>query len=314
MSVTSDALAEWHVSVMGQCEAALQSDRLPHALILNGSAGWGIERLARRIALSIIGRSDFAGDIAEFAHPDFRWIVPEGKGEQIKIDAVRALAEFAVQTPQMSSRKVAVVLQADAMNENAANALLKTLEEPPPGTHLLLVTSSLADLLPTIRSRCQRLDLATGGRQSALAWVAQQIDGVDTAELDLTAFELSYAPERILDALRNGRSTVAPVLRGAMRSDVPILRLAEGAAQFGTEEFIGRAMRHILAGLALRHAAVAAPDAIASALTNVPLRGVHELWDAHIAAQALVRGTTNPNPKLLIEDLLLRWRAASRAA
>ncbi len=301
-------LAPWLAPTLAHVDGLLDTQRLPHALILHGPEGWGIERLARSIALRVIGRLDFAGEITEFAHPDFRWIVPEGKGEQIKIEAVRSIADYSAQTPQISSRKVIVLLHAEAMNAHAANALLKTLEEPPPGTHVLLVTSLLADLLPTIRSRCQRLDVKAGSPRQALDWVRGQVEIADPKRLELLAFELRFAPEAIAEAIRTGAAPVAAVLREALRRDASIIEISAQATSFGADEFVARAMCHLMGALALRHERTAMIGPLATQLRGVSAGRIHALWDAHVAARALLRSTGNPNAKLVLENLLLGWR------
>jgi DNA polymerase-3 subunit delta' len=92
---------------------------------------------------------------------------PEGESSQILIGAVRDLAAELSLTAHGRGYKVAIVIPAEAMNNFAANALLKTLEEPPPRTLLLLVTSSPSRLLPTLRSRCSRLRLVAPSREAA---------------------------------------------------------------------------------------------------------------------------------------------------
>jgi DNA polymerase-3 subunit delta' len=149
-------LPPWLEGLYASLVSALDDRRLPHALLIHGPGGWGEAVLAEALALRLIGRES-ESSAATIAHPDLRWIVPEGAGEQIGIDAVRAVADFIVRTPQIAPRKVAVITNADALNPHAANALLKTLEEPPPDSYLILVSDSLRDLLPTLRSRCRLL-------------------------------------------------------------------------------------------------------------------------------------------------------------
>jgi DNA polymerase-3 subunit delta' len=304
-------LAPWLEPAFQQATAALAAARLPHGIVLHAAAGWGVEHLARALALRLLDVADNGRDVATFAHPDLRWIVPEGKGEQIKIESIRSLAEFAVRTPQMGSRKVAVLLHADAMNDHAANALLKTLEEPPAGTHLLLVTSALADLLPTIRSRCQRFAVKVGSHDDALRWVREQIQVTDDDLLELVAFELSFAPETVAAALREGLPPAASVLRDALCAEDSVVRLAERAAHFHPDDFVARAMRHIAGSLPGAPASTRVNGVLADNLAQTSAERRHALWDSHMTARALLRGTSNPNPKLLLEHLLSQWRALS---
>src|SRR5262249_4477498 len=163
-------LPPWLTPIYADLVAAIDAGRLPHALLIHGPGGWGETTLAAAVATRLIERSDEAANAATIAHPDLRWIVPEGAGEQIKIEAVRDVAEFIFRTPQIAPRKVAVITSADAMNPYAANAFLKTLEEPPPESYLILVSDGLRDLLPTLRSRCRLIAVRPVGLEAATAW------------------------------------------------------------------------------------------------------------------------------------------------
>ncbi|HKB89857.1 MAG TPA: DNA polymerase III subunit gamma/tau, partial [Opitutaceae bacterium] len=95
-------------------------------------------------------------------HPDFITVRPSGKMRQIRVEDFEPFLDQIQLSPQLSRRKVAVVFDADRLNIATANKFLKTLEEPPAGTTILLVTTRPNDLLPTIRSRCQRFQFKVG--------------------------------------------------------------------------------------------------------------------------------------------------------
>ncbi len=95
-------------------------------------------------------------------HADNLWIEPQSKSRQIKADEIRGLVQRMTQTSFEGGWKAGIILAADCMNTNSANVLLKTLEEPPPKTILLLITASPQSLLPTIVSRCQKIVLPSG--------------------------------------------------------------------------------------------------------------------------------------------------------
>lgn len=186
-------------------------DALPHALLLHGPEGVGKAALARRFAAALLceaplpdgdacGRCPACGWFAQSNHPDFRLLAPEadeepaegskatGKGEggktkasrDIRIQQVRALGEFLSVGAHRAGRKLVLVCPADALNTPAANALLKTLEEPPGDTVFLLVTGH-ADALPaTIRSRCVAVEVPLPAPQAALAWLGS-LPGIDPA-------------------------------------------------------------------------------------------------------------------------------------
>ena len=110
-------------------------------------------------------------------HVDIQWVEPESKSRQIKVDEqIRPLIEFFSLTSYEGGWKAAVILFADRMNPSAQNALLKTLEEPPPHSLLVLVTDTPAALLPTIRSRSQYIEVTEGDRSRDATWVPVVMD------------------------------------------------------------------------------------------------------------------------------------------
>jgi DNA polymerase III subunit delta' len=193
-------------------------DRLPHAILFHGAEGIGKSLLAERFAQALLCESPLAeghpcnqcpscGWFSQYSHPDYRRVRPElldedGAGgeegaveadgkksakstkapsKEIKIDQVRALSDFMNISTHRQGLRVIVLYPAEALNTAASNALLKMLEEPPPGTVFLLASNSLDRLLPTILSRCRKQPLAMPSAAEALAWLKQQ--GVADAEL-----------------------------------------------------------------------------------------------------------------------------------
>lgn len=156
-------------------------DRMPHALLLNGSSGIGKARFALALAHYLMcaqpqagiacGQCRQCGFNKAQTHPDLKLLAPAETGKQIKIDQIREVVDFLSQTSQQGGYKVMIVAPADAMNINAANGLLKSLEEPTPRTVLILVTDSPARLLPTIRSRCRSLPFPMPAQAEALKWL-----------------------------------------------------------------------------------------------------------------------------------------------
>ena len=184
-------------------------DRLPHALLIEGPSGWGQARLANGFALELMALPE--GRAArEVAHPDLRWIEPDGG--TIKIDMVRRVIDFLTQTPQLAGRKVAVIQDAERMNLNAANALLKTLEEPPAESFLALSTSAPERLLATVRSRCQRLAVRPLDDDALLAWLLDQ--GTPAETCGYLAVEYGGAPLAVLEAVRRKQPPLWPTLAG----------------------------------------------------------------------------------------------------
>jgi len=161
---------DWHGPVFVATLARFESDRAPHALLVTGPPGIGKAAFALTLARHVLGRGGRLPSDLE-ATPDFRRVAPDEPGKAIVVDQVRALSEFIALTSAGGGYKFVLVDPADALNTNAANALLKTLEEPPPRSTLVLVTARPSLLLPTIRSRCQVIALSAPEPAAARAWL-----------------------------------------------------------------------------------------------------------------------------------------------
>ena len=148
---------------------AAASGRMPHALLVSGHPrGTGTEFTEYLLRL-LYGDLDA---VALRQHADIRWIEPESKSRQIRIDEqIRPLIEFIGLTSYEGGWKAGVILFADRLNDNAQNALLKTLEEPPPRSLLVLVTDTPAALLPTIRSRAQYVEALEDEQPGDTPWL-----------------------------------------------------------------------------------------------------------------------------------------------
>lgn len=185
-------------------------ERLPHAILLHGAEGIGKVRFAEQFAQSVLcdspavdgiacGSCDACGWFLQYGHPDYRRVRPEvlelddvddaaeseegtskksagGKtpSKEIRIEQVRSLAGFMNVSTHRSGLRVVLLYPAESLNSASANALLKTLEEPPPGTLFILVSHRPDRLLPTILSRCRQFPLSLPAPEEALAWLNAQ--------------------------------------------------------------------------------------------------------------------------------------------
>jgi DNA polymerase-3 subunit delta' len=150
-----------------------------HAYLFHGPAGTGKRTIARAFAAALLadGAPDPQGvreRVGRDAHPDLTWVTPSGAAEMLVSDVEEPVIAAATRTPFESTRRVFVIEGVDSMNDQAANRMLKTLEEPPSFAHLLLLTDRREDVLPTIASRCQqvRFDPLPSHR------VAERLEGV----------------------------------------------------------------------------------------------------------------------------------------
>ena len=184
----------WHAEQWQRVGRARVSGRVPHAMLLAGPAGLGKSAFARRLGNSLVcSQIDDGGDACgrcaacraalAGSHPDQRAVVPEAEGKLIKIDAIRELTAKSALSAQEGGYRVYIIDPADAMNRAAANALLKTLEEPASRALLILVSSQPDRLAPTIRSRCQLLKFSIPPADQVRSWLAEQAIEADLDEL-----------------------------------------------------------------------------------------------------------------------------------
>ncbi len=190
-------LAPWLLEPWRQLQSRRVADRLPHALLLSTPAGLGKRSLAKALQASLLCVSPdpqgfacaqcracqflAAGSHADAINLTFG-LRDDGKPRtEIVVDQIRALCERFAQTSARGGWRVAIIDPADALNHNAANALLKTLEEPESGVLMILVADDMARLPATIRSRCQRIEIAGPNRAEGVAWLVTQGVAVDDA-------------------------------------------------------------------------------------------------------------------------------------
>ena len=243
-----EPLLPWQSDVAG--EALAGRSRWPHALLITGRRGIGKRSLALHFAQALLcedpradgtacGRCASCGYVAAGAHPDLRLIEPVERDEDgnarkvdaILVDRIRELIDFAQLTTHRQRAKVALIAPAEAMNTAAANALLKTLEEPPPATYLLLVSDRWGRLPATIVSRCRVLPAREPDVESATAWLTgravtksplllAQAGGAPLLALTLADPEAQRERQALLDALAQP-DRISPVAFGARLDAYP---------------------------------------------------------------------------------------------
>lgn len=162
---------------------AWRQSRLGHALLWHGRSGFGKREFARDFARLLLceasGEADSAcgecrGCTLYIAgnHPDFKHVAPLEEGKALTVDQIRELGDYYALRPHYRGVKLALLEAADSMNRAAGNALLKLLEEPPAGAHIMLLADRPSRLLPTIRSRCQQTAFELADAAVMLDWLA----------------------------------------------------------------------------------------------------------------------------------------------
>jgi DNA polymerase III subunit delta' len=223
--------------------------RMPHAVLIQAASGTGGQGLARWAAQLVLctgpgaapcGTCASCRHAAEGLHPDLTVVDLVEESPQIRIEQIRELCAELALTSHQGGWKVAIIDPADTLNRFAANALLKTVEEPPPRTLLVLVAAQPSKLPATLRSRCQRLSVRPPTRAQSLAWLeAARGPGEWDAVLDLIGeaplVAATLDPEvvakllaetwRGLEEVRSGAADPAAMAERWSRSE-PALRLA----------------------------------------------------------------------------------------
>ncbi len=319
----------WQAGIWQQVQQVQQTGRMPHGIILSGPKGVGKEAFAHYLARFLMCLAPVNGHACQTckscllleacSHPDVRIFAPEDDGRILKVDQIRDLNEFIVKTPQQGLRKVAILHPAEAMNANAANALLKTLEEPSADAVLILISHATGQLLPTIRSRCQVWSFPLPDRQESTHWLQ--------AKLELQAEEAGYllqvaqgAPLLAVALAENS----ALELRSSMLADLAQLLKREASPFEVASRWQKQDLTLILNWLyqwsasLIAYRATGRADRIYDESGRAMLEYVAGKASAEMLYQFLDRiaeairelqANQNPNVQLLLESLLSRWLA-----
>nr|WP_272891935.1 DNA polymerase III subunit delta' [Stutzerimonas stutzeri] len=303
-----------------------------HAYLLHGPAGIGKRALAERLMALLLcqqpapsgacGQCKSCMLLAAQTHPDHYILEPEEADKAIRVDQVRQLVGFVSQTAQLGGRKVVLLEPAEAMNLNAANALLKSLEEPAGNTVLLLISHQPSRLLPTIKSRCVQQSCPLPVRQQSLDWLAGKLPELSAAQREEL---LTLAADSPLAALKlhavgvlEMRVQVVDGVKKLLKRQQSPSQLAEAwnplslillfdwfcewahlilrFQMTGDEEELGAAdMQKVIQYLAQK----TAPNKLLA------------LQDWLLAHRQKVLGKANLNRVLLLEALLVQWASLS---
>ena len=183
----------WQANNWNTLVTSYKNNRLAHGLLFHGTSGIGKNDFAVEFAHWLLCEQPLAekacGEckscllINAESNPDFIMLSPEETGKAIKVDQVRGLIDKISLTSHGKNQRVIIITPADALNANASNSLLKTLEEPPANTIIILVSDSPSKLMATIRSRTQMIRFDMPVQEQSLAWL--QTENVENADLVL---------------------------------------------------------------------------------------------------------------------------------
>ncbi len=307
---TLPSLPPWLAAGWQQLCWALAADRVGHGVLMHGPAGIGKNLLAQHYAARLLcvqatGEAPACGECAGCRlrlagnHPDqIRIGIPDDK-QAIGIEQIRELSNHLQQSAHRSGWRAVIIEPAEAMTLPAANALLKTLEEPGAKVVMILVVHQLERLPATIRSRCLRLPLAIPETAAALAWLRTALPTLEPARLQQALAVASGAPLRVaalvaggaleqIEALEKGllsvaRGELAPGQLAAGQADVPL-------ALQQLQRIVIRGLQKSLSGDSRLPATV---------------------WDCFAAAVLEALRALRVNPALqattLLESVLIQW-------
>lgn len=327
--MTRTSALPWHVDQWQRVADARAAGRLPHAILLSGAPGVGKSLFARRLAQSLICPTpDAAGDACRQcsachqasagSHPDLHWLSPEEEGKAIKIDAIRDLTHKSVLAAERGGHRVITIDPADAMNRSAANALLKTLEEPSSRTVLILVSSNPQRLPATIRSRCQVIGFPIPAPTQAREWLDEN---TTDADLDALLALSGGAPLRAQQADGQGWQ----VSDTRLMAELLGLKQRQGNPLQVVEEWQSRPLYLIFDGLKrcvadlvrLAHDPVtsrvyhaAARSDLQSLGEGIDLRRLYEFNDGLLQLER--EAANNLNPQMMLEQLVNHWLHLTR--
>jgi len=321
-------LYPWLDEAWQRLNAYLVAQRLPQALLIHGADGIGKTHLAETFAQRLLCKNPEAfacGDCAGCrlflagTHPDFLRIEPVERGKPIAVDAIRHLIANLALKPQYGGYRIVVFCAAHQLNINAANALLKTLEEPGENTVMLLLTDSPSALPATIFSRCQRLSIPLPDNAIATRWLEAQRTGKAT---DVLLAVARCAPLKALaladsDAVEQRRTAFSECVDVVFRRQEPV-SLAERWSTLAHEDLVGWMVSWTIDLIRLR----SLPDCphldnsdlregLQALAGRLHLKSLFGFFDLLLRAKRALNGQANR--QLLLEELLIHWAQLGRS-
>lgn len=267
----------------------LNKQCLPHALLLIGQNHSEMTEFARAFAKLVLceqARDSEACNNCHAchlmnanSHPDFLCIEPAPKKQTIGVDQIREMVEQVAETPLQGRYRVVVIHPASAMNINAANALLKTLEEPAPNTLIMLVSDESLRLSQTILSRCQRVIFASTQVNKAVNEAFyESLNNLSNGKTDPLQLAAAWQENELIECVDNFSALTADLLRWKVTEEHSYIK----------EQAMKDNITYLSGMISLHHL----------------LKYTDYLQEAR---RSLINGA-NFNKQLLLEDLLIRWK------
>lgn len=314
----------WTEPLWNRLAQQKQSGRLGHALLVVGQEGIGKRLLLREFAQKLLCSDSTIQPCGECpschlyvagSHPDLLMVEPEETGKQIKIEQIRKVTDFVNTTPQKGGGKVILLGPSEAMNNNASNALLKSLEEPSGQVTLLLYSHQPSGLLATIKSRCQQYEMYPPTWAQGLEWLNQNcqepsvesvlrlakgapLRALNMIEQDIHVQYMQFC-QGMLDLSGGGSHWNELMVKWKSWDTSSVL-------QWFYELILD--VQKLKSGIAEQNLSVPELSALTSKLSkNCDYGQLESMLEKAIFAQKALKGQANPNPQMLIETLLIDW-------
>ncbi len=314
----------WQAEQRKLIERLRVAGRVPHAMLMSGPRHIGKRLFSTSIAQLLLCREpkdgvacDQCDDCHYFragTHPDYRLVAPEDS-KLIRVDQIRELIEWAGQTAQRSGRRVVQVVPAEQMNLNAANALLKCLEEPGEATVFLLVSDMPGRLLPTIRSRCRHVDLPVPYHEVSLDWLSKCLPDHSREELAQLLSISGGAPLAVTEVLSEEflvrRKEIAAAIGALLRGDNPLqvarpfTRGDPDADLWICYSLFADALRLAMSGDLVNVRNRDLDEVVELAAKTMPVDGLVKSVDAIARDRRAAASSGNPNLAMLFESLMI---------
>lgn len=309
----------WQAKVWSSFVRDVLSERLAHAVLLTASEGLGIDKLALAMGQfllcdqvqvepvnAICRECKSCRLLAVGNHPGLLHIEAQSTSGQLLVDQIREINEFVTHTLSQGGARVVIIQTAHTMNTNAANALLKNLEEPSGRTFFILVSSQPGKLLPTVRSRCRKMSVFKPPMEEAKAWLVNQ--GLEDVEAYLEAAEGS--PLKALAGFREGtletHRQLGKSLQALLEGKSSSFDVVKTWASADSEEVVNAAMHWVEHTIRREMLDFRRQN---GAFTGILFR----FRDRLCQKRALLRSSANVNALLILEEIACDAHVLGRA-
>ena len=321
----------WHNNAWQKFTLARQSNHLPHALLLTGQQGVGKKNLAIKMIKSLLclnpvnyvscNQCKACKTYETGAHPDYLEVTLEEEKQQISVAQIRNLGNFLTRSRSFDGFRVILLHPIERMNNNAANSLLKSLEEPTKDTVIILLANSISQILPTIKSRCQQLFLPIPDYKDAIEWLNKNKQNQDIHSKDLLelAQNSPILALNIKQELYEQRNDFAEDLLSVINESQPITRIAKKWEKHNLNDLLHWQVSWLQFLIKKQYGGVNFTNEGNNAVTkflSVTAKKMEDdtiLWKLYQNINNQVRYIhTSVNPLIMIENMLTLWHQSIR--